>query len=116
MTSPLTNEERDGLVERFELDEGGFLGGSGKMVPDPYGDWVRFEDWLTQAAEITRLRAEVERKDAALKPFAKAGELFPGAVGTVEFDQCIYAPAAGPEYSLCGDHLRAARAARSPAE
>jgi hypothetical protein len=61
MTSPKPNEERDGLVERFELDEGGFLGSSGKMVPDAHGDWVRFEDWLIQAAEITRLRAEVER-------------------------------------------------------
>lgn len=45
----------------------------------------------------------------ALRPFAKAGELFPGAPGELEFDQCIYNPAAGVEYSLCGDDLRRAR-------
>jgi hypothetical protein len=65
MTGP--NEAREGLiVERYELDEGGFLGDPGKMEPDPMGDWVRFEDWLAQATEITRLRAEVERMREAL--------------------------------------------------
>lgn len=47
----------------------------------------------------------------ALRPFAKAGELFPGAPGECGFDQCIYNPAAGAEYSLCGDDLRRARIA-----
>lgn len=32
-------------VERFDLDEGGFLGERGKMVPSPYGDYVRIEDY-----------------------------------------------------------------------
>lgn len=43
----------------------------------------------------------------ALGPFAKAGELFPGE--DADFDQCIYRPAAGDEYALSGNHLRAAR-------
>ena len=46
----------------------------------------------------------------ALEPFAKAGMLFEGDPGETDFDQCIYKPAAGPEYSLCGDDLRRARA------
>lgn len=48
-------------VERFELDWGDDLGGKGKMIPDTHGDWVPFESWTEAAAEITRLRAEVER-------------------------------------------------------
>lgn len=47
----------------------------------------------------------------AMRPFARSGKLFPEPPGTVEFDQCIYNPAAGTEYSLCGDNLRAARIA-----
>lgn len=59
--------------------------------------------------EVTQLRAEVERLQDALTPFARAGALFPGAHGEAEFDQCIYKPAAGNEYSICGDDLRRAR-------
>lgn len=63
------------------------------------------------ATDRDALRAENERLREALRPFAKAGELFPEAPGSVEFDLCIYRPAAGSEWSLCGDDLRRARAA-----
>lgn len=56
--------------------------------------------------ERDALEAENERLRKALEPFAKAGELFPGEDD--DFDQCIYKPAAGDEYALCGNHLRAA--------
>lgn len=45
---------------------------------------------------------------AALEPFAKAGELFT-APAVDGYDQCVYAPAAGQEYAISGNHLRAAR-------
>ena len=53
----------------------------------------------------------IKALEDALRPFAKSAELFPEPPGTVEFDQCIYAPAAGSAYNLCGDDLRRARAA-----
>lgn len=56
-------------------------------------------------SELATLRARVRE---VVGPFAKAGELF-GPRLSDEYDQCIYSPAAGDEYSLCGDHLRAAR-------
>lgn len=59
--------------------------------------------------ENTRLRG-------ALKPFAKSGEIFDGEPEEVEFDQCIYSPAAGTQYSLCGNDLRRARAALAQTE
>ncbi len=71
----------------------------------------------TATSELARLRAEGEAKDrriarleAALAPFAKAGELF-GPRLSDDYDQSIYAPAAGPEFAISADHLRAARAA-----
>lgn len=71
---------------------------------EPQAEFVRAD---LHAAALGRI-AELE---AALSPFAKAGDLFSGEPGSVEFDQCIYAPAAGAEYNLCGDDLRRARAA-----
>lgn len=65
------------------------------------------------ADTITALAEENRRLREALKPFAKAGKLFPGSPGSVEFDLCIYRPAAGSEWSLCGDDLRRARSALS---
>ena len=62
-----------------------------------------------QATLIEQLHKEVARLRGALEPFAKAGELFHGP--PTDFDQCIYAPAAGDEYALSGNHLRQARAA-----
>jgi len=56
-------------------------------------------------SELSTLRARVRE---VVGPFAKAGELF-GPRLSDEYDQCIYSPASGDEYSLCGDHLRAAR-------
>lgn len=60
---------------------------------------------LAAESELSTLRARVRE---VVGPFAKAGELF-GHRLSEEYDQCIYRPAAGDEYSLCGDHLRAAR-------
>lgn len=58
-------------------------------------------------------RNDAERRvaelEAALKPFAKAGELF-DAHDPDHLDICIYAPAAGEEYWLSAADLRAARA------
>lgn len=66
-------------------------------------------DWKARAlaaeSELSTLRARVRE---VVRPFAKAGELFSPRLPD-EYDQCIYSPAAGDEYSLCGDHLRAAR-------
>ncbi len=55
-------------------------------------------------------RAEVLNKKAlaVLEPFARAGSLFePRDHG---WDMVVYAPAAGDEYKIVGDDLRAARA------
>ena len=54
----------------------------------------------------TALEAQLSEALKALEPFAKSGELFPDC--PIEYDQCIYAPAAGYEYALYGSHLRAA--------
>lgn len=61
-------------------------------------------------ATVARLEADNERLRSALEPFAKSGSLFEIPRQT-EFDSVIYAPAAGENYYLTGDHLRAARAA-----
>ena len=60
-------------------------------------------------ARSERAEAEAEKMRKALKPFAKAGELFPDP--PQEFAQCIYRPAAGDEYAISGEDLRRARAA-----
>jgi hypothetical protein len=44
----------------------------------------------------------------ALKPFAKAGQLF--GVSLSEYDETVYNPAAGHEFYILGSHLRNARA------
>ena len=61
-------------------------------------------------ATVLAMVVEIRRLREALRPFAKAGELFPPRDEAVS-DQAIYAPAAGKEYSICGDDLRRARAA-----
>lgn len=79
-------------------------------------EWASETDLMHEAAaDITRLRAENAGMLAALKPFAKAGELFPGEPGASDYDACIYSPAKGADWSLCGDDLRRARAAISNA-
>jgi len=55
-------------------------------------------------AEIAALKKEAAD---VVRPFAKAGELFPEP--QFDFEQCIYNPAAGPEYALGSSHLRTAR-------
>lgn len=62
-----------------------------------------------QAIDIVTLGQEVGRLREALKPFAKAGELF--CIGDEHLDMLIYAPAAGDEYRIVGDDLKRARAA-----
>lgn len=92
-------QERDKLQGMLLLC--GELGGIGKDET-PVAYLRRLIDGLIDAGR--------ERDEALerLKPFAKAGELFqtrePG-----DYDQCVYAPAAGSEYNLTADHLRAAR-------
>jgi hypothetical protein len=63
---------------------------------------------LVQSAKAHKAEARAEAAEKALRPFAKAGELF---VVRGEFNECVYAPAAGPEYNITGDDLRRARAA-----
>lgn len=80
--------------------------------PDPSGMGHEDEaDEYIRADLVEAMEAENQRLREALRPFANAGTLFDGLPGEVEFDQCIYSPAAGKEYSLCGDDLRRARAA-----
>ena len=70
-------------------------------------DWPEVEGLLTVQAR------RIEALEGALRPFAKAGELFgeplPGG-----YEEGIYNPAAGPEYSFGAHALRAARAALDP--
>lgn len=65
---------------------------------------------VTAETRADQLRAEVEALKGALKPFAKAGELF-GPRERAGWDQLIYSPAAGEDYCIVADHLRAARTA-----
>ena len=67
-----------------------------------------------QALDIVTLGQEVGRLREALKPFAKAGELF--CIGDEHLDMLIYAPAAGDEYRIVGDDLKRARAALAKKE
>lgn len=83
-----------------------------------YGtDWCEVEaDFLREAA--TALEAKDRRiadLEAALAPFAKAGHLF-GPLPVEGYEEGIYSPAAGPEYSFGGNALRAARAALEPSD
>ena len=49
------------MVERFDLDEGGFLGELGRMVPDEFGDYVRVTDYAALERQLAEARAEAER-------------------------------------------------------
>ena len=64
---------------------------------------------LNQAKTIKEMQAENEALRKALKPFARAGKLFP-PLKDGELDMCIYAPVAGPEYKIAAEDLRRARA------
>lgn len=65
-------------------------------------------------AAVNSLPALIEVAKA-LKPFAKAGELFDPRPAD-SYNEGVYMPAAGREYSISGDDLRAARAALAKLE
>lgn len=95
------------LLARIHRDGGHYEGehGTSKAVED--ADLIISEMLVRAEAAEARL-AEAMR---VIEPFAKAGELFPNvSPGEIEYDQCVYLPAAGDEYALKGSHLRAARA------
>lgn len=69
---------------------------------------------MTEAADTIEAQARrIEALEGALRPFAKAGELF-GEPLPGEYEEGIYNPAAGPEYGFGAHALRAARAALEP--
>jgi hypothetical protein len=53
--------------------------------------------------------ARLKEAEKVIEPFARAGALFE-ILAPGDFEQCIYAPAAGRQYSINSAHLRAARA------
>lgn len=64
----------------------------------------------TLMAERDTLRKQLVSAKTALAPFAKAGELFRDRPDDSN-NELVYGPAAGDEYNITGDHLRAARLA-----
>jgi hypothetical protein len=64
--------------------------------------------------QVVALRAENNRLREALRPFAKAGELF--TERSMFSDLVVYLPAAGDAYKIVGDDLRRARAALEETE
>jgi len=103
MTSPLTNEERDGLVEELtSLAELNQLGGFW-AIADIHR---RAADKIAHdAAEITRLRAEVERKDAEI---AKAADYLDALEADLIRNDADMAIDTETPPSLVGERLRAA--------
>lgn len=53
------------MVERFDLDEGGFLNERGRMVPDEFGDYVRVTDYAALERQLAEARAKLEREEHA---------------------------------------------------
>lgn len=68
-----------------------------------------WDDLRREEARADRLAKELDEAVKVIEPFAKAGELF-WERDPDQFDMLIYSPAAGAEYNIVGDHLRAARA------
>lgn len=62
-------------------------------------------------SQCDKLRAENARLREALTPLAKAGELFAGIPARPDCYAVLYNPAAGPEYQITEQHVRAAWAA-----
>ncbi len=60
-------------------------------------------------AQAAKDKARIERLEAALRPFAKAGELFT-APEHMDYYVVLYNPAAGQEFQITEHHVRAARA------
>ena len=87
---------------------------SSRTVPVTVRELKYVEAMVAQAADTIEAQARrIEALEGALRPFAKAGELFgeplPGG-----YEEGIYNPAAGPEYGFGAHALRAARAALDP--
>lgn len=100
------------MMERMSdviLSEGSFKGWS------PADDPAEIVTDLWNAVEeaqstIATLTAQLSALEEAGKPFVNAAELFSDERYS-GFPACIYSPAAGNEYSLSSDDLRALRAA-----
>jgi hypothetical protein len=86
-----------------------------QRIPDAEADALRLHrekmDWRDRAhaaeARASKVVERVKALEEALRPFAKAGELFPPREPD-GWDMVVYKPAAGPDYEIYGDHLRAA--------
>lgn len=98
------------ILNRLQ-DLADLLAGKGLRTVKTDDMWVVVFDG---AIEIKRLNAENALLREALRPFAKAGELFCG--GDEHLDMLIYDPAAGDEYRIFGNDLRRARAAIEESE
>jgi hypothetical protein len=85
-----------------------------KAAAEGRSDGTLYEtDYRLHVNDLEGRLATAEAESAALRkalePFAKAGELFP-PLHPDSFDQSVYMPAAGREYSISGNDLRRARA------
>lgn len=58
----MRSDKDQGLVERWSLDAGGFLGEDGRMVKDPEGDYVAYTDHIAASEREAKLREELEAK------------------------------------------------------
>ena len=95
----MTDDERERLVTNIRM-------AAALIALD--GNLVMAENLTASAAQLRTDGERIKALEAALMPFAMAGELFNGPA-PAEFDQRIYSPAAGDEWSICGDDLRRAR-------
>jgi hypothetical protein len=75
----------------------------------PVRDLYLGSSFTDATTAIEALEERVRVLSEALRPFAKAGELFPDRAPDEHWDQSIYRPAAGPDYEIAGDDLRSAR-------
>ena len=73
------------------------------------------EEVIALRAQAAKDKARIERLEAALQPFAKVGELFT-APEHMEYYAVLYNPAAGQEFQITEQHVRAARAALEDGE
>jgi hypothetical protein len=127
MTAPVPADQEEALRERYtvvyEGDPDGMKILSGEPAPGRAVTVIVGDQWEEVAtlrakveqlaSELREAREERDRLREALKPFAKAGELF-GPPLRDGFDEGIYLPAAGPEYAIGGSDLRRAKAALTP--
>jgi hypothetical protein len=115
MTAPTPGEESDGLVKRLR-ETAAFISSYG-LITNQAQDSSRAAELLEadggalsiQAAEITRLRAEVERKDADIVRKAEALKRF--ASLTVNYEDHSPSDWVGYRGAVYVSDLRLARAA-----